>query len=424
MSNFNSAIPLDVLPPFMKDVEIIGSAADEALKFHAANVNTLHAAQKIDCEISAKSTPNIVTTKAVKQAYQNSNFNEIKRLEKLAQKDLKTLYDNISQYQEKAWVRTKCKVHGEIKEVYMSWSNNAVMWVMEKDMNELAKGDDTKYIADVEIGTYSKSTSIMGIHSYNLTLTSVLVESVICFIIAKALSGIVAQGLAFVVGNLAILVAQAAAQLGFTSFSCTIAVSALSTVATCLVFVVVFIGLTYLWDWLNRKYTIRLQIFNWDKDNDWSVAGDYTDNAIIAGEEKSKSLNEIVIKKLGNADLPEFITPIEVLDSICHYAVIVWENDSTFMQGCAMTLKIKKGSSNEGFMWGFDCPRFRDNKQAGKDGLMSPKDYYNRITWNKNPLKFSITSTSAKLPVSFALDALHGASDNLYNINININYKQ
>lgn len=86
-----------------------------------------------------------------------------------------------------------------------------------------------------------------------------------------------------------------------------------------------------------------------------------------------------------------------------------------------MALKTKLPDRDEGFMWAFDCPRWSDNKQAGSNGLQDPKSYRNNAPWNSNPLGFTITSTSRMLPVSFGVDALSGASDDLYNVMININ---
>ena len=52
-------------------------------------------------------------------------------------------------------------------------------------------------------------------------------------------------------------------------------------------FGVIFIGIAYLYDWLNRKYTIRLQVFNWDPTSEWNVNGQYLSNAKIAGDDGS-----------------------------------------------------------------------------------------------------------------------------------------
>lgn len=413
-SVLNTSALQNVLPPFFRDVEIVGSADVEVEKYRKMHLRQARNAQPVSCQITGASAPVLLTNQRIRDIYQSNRFSEIKKLEEKAQKDLQPIYDNISRNGDAAWT----KVRSEGKEFYMSWAQNGCMWV---NAVNAADTNGTTYQAVVQIGTYSKSSGVLGIHSYNLTFTTVLVESVIAFIVAKALSGIVAKGLAFVVDMFAVYICQAAAKLGLQAFSCTVAASVLSTVATCLVFVVVFIGLTYLWNWLNRKYTIRLQIFNWDTKNSWSADGEAYSNAKIAGSNDELAFTLPPMEEAGSIVTPPGFQPVEVLDSVCYYAAVVWENDNTFMQGCSMALRLKKQGSSEGFMWAFDCPRFADNKQGADDGLKAAKDYLNKVKWKSEPKSFEITSTSANIPVAFALDALSGADDNLYNINIHIN---
>lgn len=409
-------IPKKALPSFFQNAEIVTPPKKGRLSLMAADdVKN----QKIDCEISATTSPILFASKKVKQIYQNNDFAAIKKLEEQSQKDLQPIYENIKNNKEKAWTRVRSG--GE--EFLMSWSESGSMWVRTVQNGRCANAaNETSYSAVVQVGTYTASGGIMGIQSYNLTLPTVIVEVTLSYIIAVALSEIVATGLGFVVTAFALAAANAAAALGFTAFSCTIAAATLSTVATCLVFAVVFIGLTYLWNWLNRKYTIRLQIFNWDKNNDWSVDGSYYSNAVIAGSGTKDPVSFSLPKLIpaGSSVTPPGFQPVEALDSVCYYATVVWENDNTFMEGCAMALRMKKGSSSEGFAWAFSCPRFADNTQAAADGYQDPLAYYQKGSWNKSPKNFSITATNDRIPVSFGLDALSGASDNLYNVTINI----
>lgn len=415
----NTSIPMDVLPPFLRDVEIVENAAVEIM--NRKKVNAVMKGQEIKSEIKVSQTPILMTSKEVKKAYIQNDFKKIKELEQKAQKDLQPIYENISKNGAKAWT----KVRSGGKEFYMSWSNSGCMWVYTSEMKKISSGqNDFSYQVEAQVGTYSKSGSILGLHSYNLSLTSVLVEAVISYIIAKALSQIIAEGLGFLVANFATYICTAAAEMGIEAFSCTVATTALSAVATCLVFAVVFIGLTYLWDWLNRKYTIRLQIFNWDGEHDWKVVQEVRSNAKISGEDKEEvkfSLDRM--KNAGEEVLPPGFADIEILDSVCCYGVVVWENDNTFMEGCSMALKVQKGDTQEGFMWAFDCPRFSDNKHAGDNGLQDAAAYLKNCKWKSTPKGFEIAATNSKIPVSFALDALSGAKDNLYNINIHINKK-
>lgn len=410
-------VPERVLPSFFKNIEIVGN---ETLQSCRLSVDDELKKKKIDCEISARSTPMLMVTKKVKGIYLSNNFTQIKELEKKAQADLKPIYDNISQHKENAWTR----VRSGDEEFYMSWSSGGSMWVRTVSNAPFQNG--TSYVAKVQVGTYSASGGVLGIQNYEFTTPYMIGSVIVSFILACSLASIVATGLGFVVSAFALAAANAAAALGFESFSCTVAVASLTTVAACLVFAVVFIGLVYLWSWLNRKYTIRLQIFNWDEDNDWSVCGSYHDNAIIAGSGETYVPQFSLPKKIkpGTPVTPPGFQPVEVLDSVCYYATVIWENDNTFMEGCSMALKIRKGNTDQGFMWAFDCPRFSDNQQAAADGSMDPKAYFKQVKWSKTPLNFSIKATSTQIPVAFGLDALSGASDNLYNVNIHIGNKK
>ena len=404
----------EALPSFFRDVEIVGSAHLELPKYREfyalADVST----SPQNCQVSSESSPILLASKTVKEVYQSNDFAKIKELEAKAQKDLGAVYTNVATNKEKAWT----KVKKDNKEFYMSWSQTGSMWAYTESNSS---ADGTTYQAVVQIGTYSSSSQIVGIQTYNLTLPTLLVESVIAYILARAVSSIIADGLGFLFTRFAIYLAEAAAEAGLEAFSFTISAATLSSVATCLVFAIVFIGLAYLWNWLNRKYTIRLQIYNWDDTNSWKATGrPYLSNAKIAGDDQKFDFTLPKMVKPGGVVTPPGFDPVETLDSVCYYAVVVWENDNTFLEGCSMAIGMQKEGINEGFMWAFDCPRFSNNQQGADDGLQDPKTYRNKNPWNQKPLGFQIQSTSTKIPVSFALDALSGASDSLYNINIHI----
>lgn len=421
-------IPEKSLPDFFRDIEIVGSATQEVEKYkllHAENFKARFAAnQQTNVDVKAKSSPVLLASKSVKQAYQSRNYQLIKKMEQDAQNDLATVYNNVINKGNAAWT----KVRKDGKEFYMSWSSKGSMWSYTDSITpvgtDLSTGETT-YQATVQIGTYTATGKIVGIQSYNLTTTTLLVESVIAFIVAKAVSGIIAEGLGFLVARFSLLLVQAAVELGLEGFTFAISTAAIATVASCLVFAVVFIGLVYLWNWLNRKYTIRLQIFNWDSESDWDVAGQYMSNAKIAGHD-ADDLNFTIPKLVAPGDVivPPGFDPVEALDAVCSYAVVIWENDNTFMEGCSMAIKTKLPDVEEGFMWAFDCPRWSDDQQAASNGLQDPRAYRNNAPWNSSPKSFSITSTSRNLPVTLGLDALSGASDNLYNAIININPQQ
>lgn len=403
----------EFLPNFFKDIEVLCSADVEIENYRAIHANLDISSTPTECIVQADKIPTLLSSKEVKRAYQYNDFKTIKALQEKANADLEAVYYNISHNGAKAWT----KVRGsDNKEFYMSWSDTGIIWAQTLSSTS-SSNDDTKQCV-VQIGSYSKSTSILGIHAYNLTVPVLVGEMAAALIVAKAISGIIAEGLGFLFARFALLLAQAAAEIGLASFSFTVPLAAVSAVASCLVFAIVFIGLAYLWNWLNRKYTIRLQVFNWDDKNSWSADGQYLSNAKFCGDEKELKFTLPEMIKPDDVVVPPGFSPVQVLDSVCYYAVLIWENDQTFAEGCSMAIRMTK-NEREGFMWAFDCPRFTANKQAAEPRITDPKAYREHCSWNKHPLRFDITTLSGT-PVSFALDALSGASDNLYNININI----
>jgi hypothetical protein len=423
-----SALVKEALPEFFRNVEIIGSATVEVTKYralHAETLNTYLAAnKKTDVEIKANATPVLLASKSVKEAYQRNDFAQIRAMEDIAQRELEAVYNNVSTKGDAAWTKVRGK-NGQ--EFYMSWSSTGSMWSYTESITAVAKNDQSgamTFQSVVQVGTYTKTGRIAGIQTYNLNAPTLLAESVVAYLVARAVSGIIAEGLGFLVAQFAMFMANAAANLGLDGFAFFVSEAALATVASLLVFAIVFIGLVYLFDWLNRRYTIRLQIFNWDAKSDWDVAGQYMSNAKIPGGDSKLEFRIPKLVPPGTIVVPPGFEPVEALDAVCSYAVIIWENDNTFAEGCSMAVRIKRAGKEEGFMWAFDCPRFSDNKQAGSDGLKDPKAYRNSAPWSSSPLGFWITSTPSNVPVTFAVNALSGAKENLYDPIINVNYKK
>jgi hypothetical protein len=405
----------NVLPSFFRDVKIIGTAETQIPKYreiHKELMATLPS--QVDCPVILETSPTLLATDQVKSIYQNSDFAGIKNLEAQAQNDLQSIYSNIAQYPQQAWTL----VESQGKQFYMSWSNTGSMWAYTSSM---LSSDGTSYQAIVQIGSYSASTGIAGIHAYNLTLPTLVGEAVIALVVAIALSGIVAEGLGFLVAGFSILLAQAAASLGLEAFAFSISTFAIASIAFALVFVIVFIGLAFLWNWINRKYTIRLQVFNWDQNNTYSCKNYYGSNTTIPGQDNDTvnfTLPPMV--PAGSVVVPPGFQPVQNLDAVCYYAIIIWQNDQTVFEGLSMALAIQQGTSNNGVTWAFDCPRFSDNQQAAVGQMADPQTFLANAPWNPNPQAFSINT--GNIPVAITLDALSGADDSLYNAIININY--
>ncbi|MBJ9721072.1 hypothetical protein I5515_04590 [Acinetobacter calcoaceticus] len=415
----NKTLPRNALPSFFKDVEIVGSAQDDFLKYQLDNQSNVLKDTKDEIVLGIQNTPRLVTSDRVKSLYVNNDFKAIQNLQKEAQKDIDPIHENIKLHKEKAWTRVRGK---DGKEFYLSYSKKGSMWVFPEEMHRLTDADgNVTYQCVMQIGSYTATGNIVGIHSYNFSYKSILPIMAIALIVAVALAAILFQGLAFAITALSLVLATAASALGFASFSFTIGPVGLFVLAATVIFIIVFIGLMALWNFINRKYTIRLQVYNWDKNYDWKIVDDFKSNSVTPS---TKDPILIDIPKFDpDVIYPPGFEPIEPIDQICHYAVIIWENDNTFLEGCSMALRFKRGDNpNYGFMWAFSCPRFKDNQQAATNQLTTAKNYREKeVKWNKDPLGFKIyAGNDQSSNIKFGLSALSGADDNLYTININI----
>ncbi|PJG66995.1 hypothetical protein [Acinetobacter seifertii] len=415
----NKTLPRNALPSFFKDVEIVGYAQDDFLKYQLDNQSAILKDTKDEIVLGVQNTPRLVTSDRVKSIYVNNDFKAIQNLQKEAQKDIDPIHENIKLHKEKAWTRVRGK---DGKEFYLSYSKKGSMWVFPEEMRTMtdAEGNVT-YQCIMQIGSYTATGNIVGIHSYNFSYKSILPIMAIALIVAVALAAILFQALAFAVTALSLVLATAASALGFASFSFTIGPVGLFVLAATVIFIIVFIGLMALWNFINRKYTIRLQVYNWDKNYNWKIVDDFKSNSI------TPSTKEPIVIDIPKFDpdviYPPGFDPVEPVDQICHYAVIIWENDNTFLEGCSMALRFKRGDNpNYGFMWAFSCPRFKDNQQAATNQLTTAKNYREKeVKWIKDPLGFTIyAGDDQKSNIKFGLSALSGADDDLYTININI----
>lgn len=415
----NQTIPLNALPPFFKDAVIVCPAEEDFMSGQEKRfMNAIPVSNdEIKFDIVKVIPPSMRMDDNARKIYQSNDFAQIKKLEEKMDQDLKPIHENISTNGENAWTRVRS--HGE--EFYMCWSNSGSMWIYTPPVQK--NENDTTFKAYIQVGTYSQSSGILSSHEYSAIITSLLAEISISALLAFALSKAIQAGIEFLVSRFAENILAAALKLGLQRFSCTILSKVLSAIAGCIVAVLAFIAIHFLWEWLNRHYTVCLRIYNWDDKNDWETSAKYLDNAKIsggdAGDDELFSIPKMISS--GSSVNPPGFEPVTSLDNICYYGAIIWENDQKFMQGCSMALSIKKSGSDEGFMWAFDCPWASDNRHAAKNGIEDPKHYFKNCQWNDSPKDFHITATSRNIPVTFGLDSLSGAKDNLYNVQIQIN---
>jgi len=421
----------DHLPTFFGPLTVIGTATEEIVKYRA-----LHASNPVYARMAATQPTNVKVTqqpllscsKEVQQAYQTNNFDKIKAIEDKANSDLNPIYENIIKKGDSAWVKVKSSTTGE--EYYMSWSNSAAVWsytpsIRASTAQEQLEDPNAKFQAVSQFGTYSSSSDVTGTQKFDLGLPEKAIESVLSLIISQTLSSFLPEGLNFLAAQFAERLSKFAVEKGLEFFKFLVPEAWLGPVTMSIVFTLVFIGLKMLYDWLNRQYTIRVQVFNWDNKYDWQLTTQAVDNAVNPGKDKNTTKLDISIDKMsGSVTYPPDFDPKDKLDCIVYYAVIIYENDKTFARGCSFAIQaIRDKDIRKGFTYAFQCPRFSDNAQYLVGSVVEPAQFLQQASshWTSS---LSVDANSAdNTPISVTMSGLQGAANNTYDVNIQINQK-
>ncbi|KAF2071679.1 hypothetical protein CYY_007012 [Polysphondylium violaceum] len=409
----------DHMPNIFPGLKVIGPAVDDIPSFRAQHVN--FDARGIPAQIRPLSAPVLQTTSYVKSAYQNCNFPLVKQIEQMASEDLNGVYQNIINNGFGAFQRVEL----DGKPFYATWSRGGMVWGYTEFIKPVNDDPNIKYEAQVQFGSYAETAMIAGIHSYNLRLPDLLVEGILAGLMVKVFAGYVAEGLSFVAtafaARLGLILAEWGIELAFA-----LPEFVIPLVAACIVFTIVFVGLSYLWDWLNRKYTVRTQFFNWDPTQEWEIDGQYCNNAIIPGYDGG-ALKFNLPKMLppgSTVTPPGWSGPVQALDAICFYGESIWNNDSLFLQGLSMCVRVRRNNTDDGFMWVYNNPRFSSNQQAILNGTNDPYTTYETCfrdnLWDQNPSQAAKVVSNTRNVIRYGMDYLNGAPDNLYNVIINI----
>ncbi|KAF2076350.1 hypothetical protein CYY_002356 [Polysphondylium violaceum] len=419
---------IDDLPHIFGALTIVGEAQIEKEKYilrhKAEGLSASVGTEPKTTNVSPNKPPQLYTNKEVKAAYQNNNWAKIKEIEDKAQKGLQPVMENIKNLGERAWAKVKSSKGDEF---YMSWTQDALIWSFTESMvaaTEAAKAENpnTAFQSTIQVGQYVKGVSILGVHSYNLDTPHILGYSVAAYLVARVLSSTIADGLGFLVVNFAIRLTQVAVELGLESFSFVVSPGLLASLASTLVFVIVFITVMYIFNWLNRLFTLKVQVFNWDKDNDWKLFKHSKDNAVNPGRANDFGALDYTIDKMGTSNstiLPPDFNPITTLDSICYYGVLIYQNEQTFMEGCDIAIQTICGNNpTEGFTIGVSVPWGSSNKIAIQNASLDPGYFLKHAHWTSEPKTLSIDYHGKTITTT--IDYLVSAPDDLYNVNVHI----
>ncbi|KAF2071677.1 hypothetical protein CYY_007010 [Polysphondylium violaceum] len=407
------------IPSIFKGLKIIGPAVDDIPMFKQTHAN--FDANGVPAIFTPVSCPVLSTTANVKNIYQNLDFPNIRYLENAASDDLTWLLEDFK----KRGLECFQKVELDGKKFLAAWHRGGIIWCCAEFKDIKSDDPNYKYEATAVFGTFSQNAMIAGIQSYNLKLPNLLIEGVIASLLVRVFASYVAEGLSFVASAIAARLATFLATWGI-ELAFTVPEFVLPLVAACIVFTIVFIGLEYLWNFLNRQYTQRVQFFNWDTTQQWVVDGQYSDNAVIAGHDDG--VLKFAIPKMllpGQTVIPPgFSGPITSLDTVCFYGEAIWQNYSTFLQGNAMACRVRRDDSQDGFTWVFNNPRFNSNQQTILNGAMDPKDAYNLVfnnnLWDQNPTSSQKMCSNTRNYITYGMDYLSNAPKDVYNVVINI----
>ncbi|KAF2077954.1 hypothetical protein CYY_000754 [Polysphondylium violaceum] len=429
----------DHLPTHFGNLKIVGTATEEIVKYRALHaseprytrVAALAATTDTSTLVQPEQQPVISCTDYVKQIYQSNNFNMMGSLQDQAQRDIQPILDNIKEFGDAAWVKVEA-LNGE--QFYMTWTQNASIWSYTPTLTpstdaDKVKDPNAKFQAVAQFGTYSNSTNIAGTQSFKIGLIEQILKSVCSLIIAKAVSTLLPEGLSFLASQFSEAITQSASSIGLNILKFIVPAEFLGPIAGNLVFTVIFIGLKMLWDWMNREYSIRVQVFNWDTVNDWQLTKQAKSNAVNPGLDPTINDFNLTIKKMsGMSDgvYPPDFTPRTSFDTVVHYALIVYGNDSKFMEGLSFAIDANIATdTTTGFSYCFKCPRLANNAQYVQGSVVDAEKFLKDADTNGNWSAFLQQQvTAGGKPIAVCLDRLNGAPDNLYNINVHINAPQ
>lgn len=412
--------------PFFNDLEYIRPVTYEYLEqLRKENLDYYkNFSGNNNIELAAKKCPVISSSQRNMEIFKYGNFKQTEEIQNKSADDLRPIHENLKINGPKAWVKVRNKKDG--KEFYMTWSKNASMWSYPITTTT-DNGPELQY---VQVGIYTQSTNFLGFYDYNLS-SKVTIPTLAAALLIGALTAYsLIDGAAVVISTLLIKLASFAVQIGIEAASFTIPTALISITIGVIVGVIVFIGLMSLWNWINRKYTLVIKIYNNDTKRSLKILDHYFDNGIVPGGLNKDQLKDLYIPKRfekgKSPPMPNGNSDIEALEDPCYFVTIIVENDNTFFEGCGFSIKIKidndeNVSTDEGFMYALDVPRFKDNKHAAKNGLENSKDYFDKANWSETPLNFNLNVTKENVPVTVTMNALNSADNNYYYTRINFN---
>ncbi|KAF2070303.1 hypothetical protein CYY_008383 [Polysphondylium violaceum] len=413
--------------------KFMGYIGEMSEKARQLNQEMNGATQTPATPISISQPPQLITTKNVAAAFKNNDWNTIYKLQAQADKDLSPIYKKFEDDPSKSWVMVRDEATGMKYHVsYVNTGSYAWTFSSYVDYGSDPENSHVKFTCSCQYGTYSKNTNIMGIHRYFLGLVKFASELTVSGFLAHFVNRLLRKGINFLSKDLGSLLTDAAADAGLDALF-TIGTYVMPIFVPCAVFVIIFIGISYLWKWLNKRFTIYININNWDKDNDWYIRNQTFSNAFNPGKDNAKSLQIKIPKVLppGSKVWEKFWVPSDIssnlmhtLDTVVSYASLVYENDHHFAQGLSMALTVSLEKTNIGMSFAFQCPWSAKNAQYMEGTIQDPDQFLSkaRSHWIESTATNKITLGNGT-NVEATIDKLKGGDPNgedTYCVTINI----
>ncbi|KAF2077329.1 hypothetical protein CYY_001332 [Polysphondylium violaceum] len=384
--------------------------------------------------ISVAAPPQLLLPKSVLPTYQKNDWKGIYQLQQQANKDLVPIMSNFQNHPDNSWIEVQDDTDPS-QFYYMSWDNQgnyAWCWCSAVKTASDPFNPDIKLNAPTQYGIFSKTTSIAGIHTYNLGLKEIVPELVAASILSFFINKAIKQGINFVASDLTKMLGDAAAEAG-CELVFTISSFVLGAVCSCVVFAIVFIGISYLWNFLNKRFQICVSVYNWDTANDWQLPVQSLSNAVNPGEDQTNNLNINIAKQIPPGSNPfgnGVQTPPDIgselmhtVDAAMNYAYIIYVNKSTFMQGLSFALKCTKNNTNTGFSYAFQCPWTASNGHYIENTPQDPNSFLSNARSHWVSSTAALTTTVAGMPIRCYIDALTGGDadgDDSYQVAVHI----
>jgi len=390
-----------------------------------AAISTQQSDNLCPTQIFTMDSPLISCTPDFKNAYQTNNWEKIQQYESWTQNDYQEVIDRINNTpNDGAWNRVSdSKVN-----YYSSWGKKATLYafpvsIVPTNMAQRMMDPNSEYCATVSIGLYCESPNTLSTWSLGIGLPTKLEDVAVSLMVCKTLAKFLYDGLDFQANHFADVLTQSAHELGIYMAKFSIQDRFLGQLAQSLQFTIANIGMASLYKFPSRRNTYRIGVFNWDNNNNWSVANTHFTNGVTPGYVKSgEDIYVTILNASSKNTAPRTFSPRTPLTCIAPYSVYIFENNASYPEGSTITLNVLPdgyGFLNKNFTYAYNGPITPRNGHFGQAAPIDPSQLVNSSSWTANNLNFV---SPIGIPISAAMVPTANAPNSLYTANLHINF--